>query len=393
MKSYQEKEVVNELLLNLYGFQSKLFQKVDETNDRLLKEMSQISYRFLHFKERSLSIDFHDAILPKVFYVTLEVPLIQLPTIQSSTLLKKILDYFYHLASKLYILRAWCRFSSAEIELSQIENEEIIIVKTSINNNILAIEQELSVIELQLRDCPSLMEKEIPYYKFSREQHNVTLLKFYQHCSKYENLINSLLGIMINFHDDYDLFSPNSSKSSMKSQPSTATPKKDDPRNILQQSFNHVSFLFQTEKILRKSEKLEHYQNMHRTEDHSTGAGEESRSDKKHGLIFKTERFSSKIHNFVIPSSQFFYLFMKQLIIQFSQSLTQQIMKSIWLTTNRTSLKTSNTTTVQMNNPSERSLLSVLFNNQLNGISLYGKHNRLLSFIYFILKLYLPLSF
>jgi hypothetical protein len=379
MKSYQEKEVVNELLLNLYGFQSKLFQKVDETNERVLKEMSQISSRFMHFKERTLSVDFHDAILPKVFYVTLEVPLIQLPAIQSSTLLKKILDYFYHLASKLYILRAWCRFSSAERELSQIENEEIIIVKTSINNNILAIEQELSIIELQLRDCPSLMEKEIPFYKFSREQHKITLLKFYQHCSKYENLISSLLGIMINFHDDYDLFSPKSSNSTVETRTGTPAPKKDDPRSILQQSFNHVSFLFQTEKILRKSEKLEHYQNMNRNADHLTSGAEESRSDKKHALIFKTERFSSKIHNFVIPSSQFFYLFMKQLIVQFSQSLTQQIMKSIWLTTNRTSLKTSNTTTVQMNNPSERSLLTLLFNNQMNNISLYGKHNQLFS--------------
>jgi hypothetical protein len=437
-----ETEIIKELLYNLYGYNSRLFHKLDDEQTRferkILNDLSKISYRLLHINptrsHRRSQIDSNndhqliDSVLPKVFVSTIEsnhlhliyhsfsssgssvraAPSALQPVITTSPLLSSILKYFYRLSTNLLIIRIWCRSSSLSSESetttnTTFENQalgdggyDLSTVKNSINKVLLAIEQELSLIELRIIGKSSYFETQLSSSFLTKQAitttaaaatvgstSKLTLLKFYQQCMKYERLLQSLLGMILNFHDNYDLYSA-SSPSSSSSSSSTAgggesdkTSSMEEERNKkqhqlslrkLQQSFNQISFLYQSEIILKKGEKLEHY-NTYQSSSTSLSSRSSSVTSgmifyRKHENSLSSACFSSSSALSYLSSLNYFYLFIKQLSISYTEYLTRHIMQSLWNKGGKANILSLNTPLLTRNDNSSVNTLLRMMNYQ-----------------------------
>jgi hypothetical protein len=413
--SITETEVVNELIYNLYGYNSRLFRKLNDEQTRfegkILDDLSKISYRLLHSNpfrsQRNTPIDNNndnllaDCILPKVFVSTIESNHFQLlsssssfsssftvnpsvlqPVLTTSPLLSSVLKYFYRLSTNLAIIRIWCRSSSLSSALDPscsetFENQplggdsyDLSTVKNSVNKILLSIEQELSLTELQIRGQSSYFETQLSSFFLSKlsattgavssssscSSTKITLLRFYQQCMKYERLLPSLLGMILNFHDNYDLYATAATTTASSASPSSSSAaiidvtrtssveeeraKKQHRLSLikLQQSFNQISFLYQSEIILKKGEKLEHYNSINHHLSPVPSASRSSTSDASSTMIFyrkhrnsDSSSSSSSLSSLSYLSSlNYFYLFIKQLSVSYVEYLTRQIMQSLW---------------------------------------------------------------
>jgi hypothetical protein len=412
--SLTETEAIKELLYNLYGYNSRLFRKLDDEQTRfegkILDDLSKISYRLLHSNplrsQRNTQVNNNnddllaDCILPKVFVSTIEsnhfqllscssfssscavIPAVLQPVPTTSALLSSVLKYFYRLSTNLAIIRMWCRSSSISSErdpssAETFENQalggdsyDLSSVKNSVNKILLSIEQELSLTELQIRGQSSYFETQLSSSFLSKlsattgtisssssSSTKITLLRFYQQCMKYERLLQSLLGMILNFHDNYDLYasaatattitsasstSPSSSyvtiiDATMTSSMEEERAKKQHRLSLikLQQSFNQISFLYQSEIILKKGEKLEHYNIINHHLSPVPSASRSSTSDASSTMIFyrkhqNSDSSPSSSSLSYLSSLNYFYLFIKQLSVSYVEYLTRQIMQSLW---------------------------------------------------------------
>lgn len=187
---------------------------------------------------------------------------------------------------------------------------------------LLALEQELHIIELQVKQVPSLAEQiHTPSHSQlsflpPQKKRSITLLTFYQRCRQYDDLLVSLLGMIFNFHDNYDVFLP----------PQTTTNNTiTDPdynngirSDFLQRYLNQISFLHQSQVILIKGQVMEYQPSL--------------RNQTTNGnlkLCFDERSLCKR---------QYFYLFMKQLFVEYVSTFTQQIMKAIWLNSRKVTI-------------------------------------------------------
>jgi hypothetical protein len=406
--SITETEVIKELLYNLYGYNSRLFRKLNDEQTqfegKILDDLSEISYRLLHSNpfrsQRNTPIDNNndnllaDCILPKVFVSTIESNHFQLlssssvscsftvnpsvlqPVLTTSRLLSSVLKYFYRLSTNLAIIRIWCRSSSLStpLDTGTFENQplggdsyDLSTVKNSVNKILLSIEQELSLTELQIRGQSSYFETQLSSSFLSKlsatagavssssscTPTKITLLRFYQQCRKYERLLPSLLGMILNFHDNYDLYATAAATTASSASPSSSTAaiidvtrtssmeeeraKKQHRLSLikLQQSFNQISFLYQSESILKKGEKLEHYNSVNNHLSAVPSPSRSSTSDVSSTMIFyrkhrNSDSSPSSSSLSYLSSLNYFYLFIKQLSVSYVEYLTRQIMQSLW---------------------------------------------------------------
>lgn len=393
-----EDSFLQEILHNLFGYDSVFFQKIHPYHhpDQILQELANTSLRFLQYvkkldsypnelkrqyqeQQQSLFALYHD-VLPKVFYQTFTANHLQFTTIRSNSLIQSLLNYFHQLITIVYLLRTWSQSKFVILPPSNINanlneggfiprslgneddynrrqvllehgghgGEEIFVIKSAIQRVLLALEQELHVIELQVKQVPSLAEQiHTPSPSQSsflppRKKRSITLLTFYQRCRQYDDLLVSLLGMIFNFHDNYDVFLP--------PQITTNNLTSDSDNNVIRSDFlqrylNQISFLHQSQVILIKGQVMEYHPTLRNPT--STGIMK---------LSFDEGRLCKR---------QYFYLFMKQLFVEYVSTFTQQIMKAIWLNSRKVTIT--------------HNLPILLLSSLVNSSSYYGNHNNYLS--------------